>query len=78
VSDLMGPLLAISTTQAQIDFLTDTILLNSLPRYEWTVEWNDYIKTPNDAGKETGCTNQTDLFPAIRFPNGGVSGYLIE
>jgi uncharacterized protein (DUF1800 family) len=52
VSDLMGPLLAISTTQAQIDFLTDTILLNSLPRYEWTVEWNDYIKTPNDAAKK--------------------------
>ncbi|RRB07803.1 DUF1800 domain-containing protein [Larkinella rosea] len=52
VNDLTGQLLAVSLTQAQKDFLTDTVLLNSIPRYEWTGEWNDYVKSPNDAAKK--------------------------
>lgn len=52
VTDMTAQLLSIPLDQAQKDFLTDTVLLGSIPRYEWTSEWNDYIKTPNDAAKK--------------------------
>ncbi len=52
VDDLTAQLLAIPMTQAQKDFLTDTVLLNSIPRYEWAGEWNDYVKNPTDAAKK--------------------------
>ncbi len=52
VNDITAQLLSISLDQAQKDFLTDTVLLNSIPRYEWTGEWNDYIKSHNDAAKK--------------------------
>ncbi|GAB4056464.1 DUF1800 domain-containing protein [Spirosoma litoris] len=52
VSDAVGQLLAIPLDQAQKDFLTNTVLLNGLPGYEWTSEWNDYLKTPNDTAKK--------------------------
>ena len=52
VSDVTGQLLAIVPTQQQKDFLTDTILLNSIPRYEWTTEWNDYVNAPTDAARK--------------------------
>lgn len=49
VNDMTAQLLAISLTQAQKDFMTDTVLLNGLPRYEWNTMWSDYIRNPNDA-----------------------------
>lgn len=52
VTDLTAQLLALPLDQAQNDFLTDTILLNSIPRYEWTSEWNDYTKAPSDTAKK--------------------------
>lgn len=52
VSDLTTQLLAISLDQTQLDFLTDTVLLNSIPRYEWTGEWNDYVRNPTDTAKK--------------------------
>jgi uncharacterized protein (DUF1800 family) len=52
VNDITAQLLAIPLAQTLKDFLTDTILLNSIPRYEWTGEWNDYVKNPNDAAKK--------------------------
>lgn len=52
VNDLTTQLLALSLDQTQKDFLTDTILLNSIPRYEWTSEWNDYINAPSDTAKK--------------------------
>lgn len=52
VADMTSQLLAFSLDQAQADFLTDTILLNSIPRYEWTSEWNDYINAPSDTAKK--------------------------
>lgn len=52
VSDLISQLLAIAPTQQQKDFLTDTILLNSIPRYEWGAEWNAYVQSPTDAAKK--------------------------
>ncbi|MFD2936682.1 DUF1800 domain-containing protein [Spirosoma flavum] len=52
VNDLTTQLLAVSLNQTQKDFLTDTILLSSIPRYEWTSEWNDYAKNPTDSAKK--------------------------
>ncbi|QMW00816.1 DUF1800 domain-containing protein [Spirosoma foliorum] len=52
VNDAVGQLLAIPLDQAQKDFLTNTVLLNGLPGYEWTSEWNDYLKSPNDNTKK--------------------------
>ena len=52
VSDLMTQLLAVSLDQTQLDFLIDTVLLNSIPRYEWTGEWNDYVRNPSDTAKK--------------------------
>lgn len=52
VGDIASQLVAITLTQVQKDFLTDTVLLGGLPRYEWTVEWNDYTRNPNDAAKK--------------------------
>ncbi|AKD56715.1 DUF1800 domain-containing protein [Spirosoma radiotolerans] len=52
VNDLTTQLLALSLDQTQKDFLTDTILLNTIPRYEWTSEWNDYISAPADTAKK--------------------------
>lgn len=51
VNQLTQSLLAVSLTQAQLDFLTNTILLDGLPAYEWTNEWNDYVNNPTNAGK---------------------------
>ncbi len=51
VDDLTVLLLALPLPQTQKDFLTDTILLNALPRYEWAVEWDDHVRNPNDAAK---------------------------
>ena len=49
---MTAQLLAIPLTQTQTDFLTDTILLNSIPRYEWADEWLAYTASPNDAAKK--------------------------
>ncbi len=62
VNDLTGQLLAVPLDQMQKDFLTDTILLNSIPRYEWTSEWNDYVKTPTDAAKKQAVQMKLTAF----------------
>ncbi|GAB3934558.1 DUF1800 domain-containing protein [Larkinella terrae] len=62
VNELTGQLLAVALTQAQKDFLTDTVLLNSIPRYEWAGEWNDYVKSPNDAAKKRAVQTKLTAF----------------
>ncbi|GAB4012432.1 DUF1800 domain-containing protein [Spirosoma migulaei] len=52
VTEMTAQLLSIPLDQVQKDFLTDTVLLGSIPRYEWTSEWNAYVKNPNDAAKK--------------------------
>ena len=62
VSDLTNQVLGIPLDQTQKDFLTDTVLLNSIPRYEWTGEWNDYIQAPNDAAKKQAVQMKLTAF----------------
>ena len=52
VDELTTQLLPLTLSQQQKDFLTDTIFLGSIPRYEWTDEWNDYVSKPTDAAKK--------------------------
>ncbi|GAB3993375.1 DUF1800 domain-containing protein [Spirosoma daeguense] len=62
VNDVTAQLLGIPLDQAQRDFLTDTVLLSSIPRYEWIIEWNDYIKSPNDAAKRQAVQMKLTTF----------------
>ena len=52
VSDLTAQLMGVTFTQSQNDFLTDTVLLNSIPRYEWADEWLAHTASPTDAAKK--------------------------
>ena len=52
IDNLTQNFFAIDLTSEQKDELLTKVLLPNLPAYEWTVEWNDYMKTPNDAQKK--------------------------
>lgn len=52
IDNLTQNFFAIDLTSEQKDDLLTKVLLPNLPAYEWTVEWNDYMKTPNDAQKK--------------------------
>ncbi|MBD2753414.1 DUF1800 domain-containing protein [Spirosoma validum] len=67
VNDMTAQMLAITLNQTQKDFLTDTVLLNALPRYEWTVEWNDYVRNPNDAAKKQAVQMKLTTFLQYLF-----------
>lgn len=44
---------AVDLIQAQKDRLLTDVLLPGLPSFEWTVEWNDYIKNSTNANKKS-------------------------
>ncbi|WP_420149917.1 DUF1800 domain-containing protein [Spirosoma sp.] len=67
VSEMTAQLLAITLSKDQQDFLTDTVLLNALPRYEWTVEWNQYLQSPNDAAKKQAVQLKLTTFLQYLF-----------
>jgi uncharacterized protein (DUF1800 family) len=62
VTTITSQLLGVPLDKSQLDFLTDTVLLNSIPRYEWTGEWNDYIQAPNDAAKKQAVQMKLTAF----------------
>ncbi len=51
VDEFTAAFVAVPLSAAQRDFLTDTVLLNGLPRYEWSAEWDDYARNPTDTAK---------------------------
>ncbi|GAB3693209.1 DUF1800 domain-containing protein [Spirosoma flavus] len=67
VNEAVTQLVAIPLDQAQKDFLTDTVLLSSIPRYEWIIEWNDYIKAPNDSAKRQAVQMKLTAFMQYIF-----------
>lgn len=67
VDQLAQALLAVPLSQTQKDFLTNTILLNGLPAYEWTSEWTDYVKNPTDAGKTMAIQTKVNSFLGYLF-----------
>jgi uncharacterized protein (DUF1800 family) len=62
VNELTAAFVAVPLSAAQRDFLTDTVLLNGLPRYEWGVEWNDYAQNPGDAAKMKAVQMKLNAF----------------
>ncbi|MBC8151824.1 MAG: DUF1800 domain-containing protein [Bacteroidetes bacterium] len=67
VNDVTGALLAVPLTQAQKDFLANTILLNGLPDYEWTDQWNEYIADPGNVGKTMAIQMKINAFLGYLF-----------
>jgi uncharacterized protein (DUF1800 family) len=61
VEELSTQLFAVPLLKSQKDFLIDQVLIPGLPRYEWQVEWLDYIKTPNAARKASVKTKLDNL-----------------
>ncbi|MEO6094726.1 MAG: DUF1800 domain-containing protein [Fibrobacteria bacterium] len=50
VTELAERCYPIVLTDVQIKYLKN-VMLNGLPDYEWSVEWDDYVAAPTDAGK---------------------------
>ncbi len=62
VEELTNQLFAVPLLKSQRDFLIDQVLLPGLPRYEWELEWNDYVKNPNVARKMSVKIKLDNLF----------------
>ena len=52
VSELTSRILGIDLTQTQIDYLVQNVLMPSVPSYEWTNIWNDYLANPTNTTKK--------------------------
>lgn len=44
--------------QTQKDFLVDTIMMQGIPRTDWTVEWNAYRSTPTNTSKKNAVQSR--------------------
>ncbi|NIJ54653.1 uncharacterized protein (DUF1800 family) [Dyadobacter arcticus] len=60
VNELTNYLFAFDLTQSQKDYLIDEILIPGLPRYEWGVEWNQYISNQGDILKRNSVKRKID------------------
>ena len=58
VSELTFRILGIDLTQTQKDFLVQNVLMPSVPSYEWTVIWNNYLADPSNATKKKAVTDK--------------------
>ncbi len=62
VADLTAMMLAVPLSAAQLTFLTNSVLLNNLPDYEWTAAWNDYISAPTNTTKRNVVLTKLTTF----------------
>ncbi len=60
VNELTSSLFAIDLSQSQKDYLIDEILIPGLPRYEWGLEWNNYMLDPGNTAKENAIKMKID------------------
>jgi uncharacterized protein (DUF1800 family) len=60
IDNLTQNFFAIDLTSEQKDELLTKVLVPNLPAYEWTVEWNDFMKTPNDVQKKALIKSKLD------------------
>lgn len=67
VDEVTSLLLAVTLSQAQKDFLTDSVLLNNLPRYEWTGEWGEYAADPTNVAKAKAIQMKINIFLSYVF-----------
>lgn len=60
VDELTDYLFAFDLTQSQKDYVIDEVLNPGLPRFEWTVEWNQYMANPNNSTKSKSIKMKID------------------
>ncbi len=51
VRDLSRHIFAVELSDEQIQDLVDNVLMPGVPYYEWTEQWNDLMRNPNDMNK---------------------------
>lgn len=51
VRDLSLQIFAMELSASQINFLVENVLMPGVPYYEWTEQWNDLMRNPNDSNK---------------------------
>lgn len=57
IAEFSQYLFPVAITDNQKAFLKET-LIPGLPDYEWTMEWNDYLLTPNDPTKKAAVSSK--------------------
>jgi len=57
IAEMTKLLLPFPLTSKQLEFLKDT-LLPGLPNFEWTVEWQEFLATPNDMAKRNAVDSK--------------------
>jgi uncharacterized protein (DUF1800 family) len=60
IENLTQHFFAIDLTEIQKEQLLSTVLLPGLPEYEWTQEWSDFMRTPNDVAKRNQIKTKLD------------------
>ncbi|MCS6807987.1 MAG: DUF1800 domain-containing protein [Bacteroidota bacterium] len=60
VDNLAQHFFAIDLTEQQKGELLEKVFLPNLPPYEWTMEWNDFMRTPNDVQKRNLIKTRLD------------------
>ncbi len=62
VDELTDQLFAVPLQKSQKDFLIDSVLVPGLPRYEWDLEWNDFMKNQTAARRMSVKSKLDNLF----------------
>ena len=62
IDDLTAQLFAVPLQKSQRDFLIDQVLVPGLPRYEWDIEWNEFIKNQSTARRMSIKIKLDNLF----------------
>ncbi|MCU0426642.1 MAG: DUF1800 domain-containing protein [Candidatus Kapabacteria bacterium] len=60
IDNLTENFYAIDLTSEQKKDLLEKVFLPNLPEYEWTMEWNEFMRTPNDTQKRNVIKTRLD------------------
>lgn len=60
INELTTHLFAFDLTEAQKSYVIDEVLIPGLPRYEWGLEWNNYMSDPGNKAKENAVKMKLD------------------
>ncbi|MDW8019590.1 MAG: DUF1800 domain-containing protein, partial [Chloroherpetonaceae bacterium] len=51
VRDLSRQIFAVELSMSQINYLVENVLMPGVPYYEWTEQWNDFMRNQSDANR---------------------------
>ncbi len=60
VNELTANLFSFDLTKAQKDYIIDEVLIPGLPRYEWGLEWNNYMNDQGNTAKQNAVKMKVD------------------